>query len=60
MHYIKNKLFIDSLAVDKIVSKFGSPIYCYSYNRLKNNILKFQKNLCINPLICFAVKRTII
>ena len=57
MHYIKNKLFIDSLAVDKIVSKFGSPIYCYSYNRLKNNILKFQKKFNnINPLICFAVK----
>ncbi len=57
MHYIKSKLFIDSLAVDKIVSKFGSPIYCYSYNRLKNNILKFQKEFYnINPLICFAVK----
>ncbi len=57
MHYIKNKLFIDNLAVDKIVSKFGSPIYCYSYNRIKNNILKFQKNFKnINPLICFAVK----
>jgi len=57
MHYIKNKLFIDSLAVDKIIGKLGSPIYCYSYNRLKNNIIKFQKSFKkINPLICFAVK----
>ena len=57
MHYNNNKLFIDKISVDKIIKKFGSPIYCYSYNRLKENILKFQRNFSkINPLICFAVK----
>ena len=57
MYYNNNKLFIDKISVDKIIKKFGTPIYCYSFNRLKENILKFQKNFAkINPLICFAVK----
>ena len=57
MHYSKNKLFIDKKAVDQIIKKFGSPTYCYSYNQLKNNILKFKKDFGkLNPLICFSVK----
>ncbi len=57
MHYTKNKLLIDRINVDRIIRKFGSPTYCYSYNKLKENILKFKKNFIkINPLICFAVK----
>ena len=57
MLYRNNKLLIDKIAVHKIVKQFGTPIYCYSYNQLKENILKFQKNFKkINPLICFAVK----
>ena len=57
MNYSKNKLLIDKIAVDKIVKQFGTPTYCYSYNQLKENILKFQKNFKkINPLVCFAVK----
>ena len=57
MYYKKNKLLIDKIEVDKIIRKFGTPIYCYSYSQLKNNILSFQKNFSrINPLICFAVK----
>ncbi len=57
MLYRNNKLLIDKIAVHKIVKQFGTPIYCYSYNQLKENILKFQNNFKkINPLICFAVK----
>ena len=57
MHYSKNKLFIDKKAVDQIIKEFGSPTYCYSYNQLKNNILKFKKNFDkLDPLICFSVK----
>ena len=43
MHYSKNKLFIDKKSVDQIIKQFGSPTYCYSYNQLKNNILKFKR-----------------
>ena len=57
MYYTKNKLLIDRINVDRIIRKFGSPTYCYSYNKLRENILKFKKNFIkINPLICFAVK----
>tara|TARA_B100001121_G_scaffold309510_1_gene336627 strand:+ start:1226 stop:2440 length:1215 start_codon:yes stop_codon:yes gene_type:complete len=57
MHYKNNKLFIDKISADKIINKFGTPIYCYSYKQLKENILSFQKNFSrINPIICFAVK----
>ena len=57
MIYSNNKLLIDKIAVDKIVKQFGTPTYCYSYNQLKENILKFKKNFNkVNPLICFAVK----
>ena len=57
MKYKKNKLYIDNVQVDKIVNNFGSPTYCYSYNQLKENILKFKSNFNIlNPLICYAVK----
>ncbi len=57
MNYSKNKLFIDNIAVDKIIKRFGTPTYCYSYNQLKKNIFNFEKNFNkLNPLICFAVK----
>ena len=57
MYYRNKKLLIDKIKVDQIVKQFGTPTYCYSYNQLKKNILKFKKNFNkINPLICFAVK----
>ena len=57
MIYKNNNLLIDKIPVEKIVKKFATPAYCYSYNQLKENIIKFQKNFNkINPLICFAVK----
>ena len=57
MNYIKNKLFIDKVEADKIIKQFGTPTYCYSLNKIKSNIIKFQKNFSrFNPLICFAVK----
>ncbi|MDA9663688.1 diaminopimelate decarboxylase [Candidatus Pelagibacter sp.] len=43
-------------AID-IAKKFGTPIYCYSYNQLRENIKNFKKNFkSFSPLICFAVK----
>jgi len=57
MNFKKNKLYIENIEAIKIVKKFGTPSYCYSLNRLKNNILNFKNNFkSIKPLICFAVK----
>ena len=57
MKYIKNKFIIEKLTVENIAKKYGTPTYCYSYNRLKENIVHFKKSFkSFNPLICFAIK----
>ncbi len=57
MFFKKNKLFIENLEASKIVKKFGTPSYCYSFKKLKDNILNFKKNFkSINPIICFSIK----
>ncbi len=57
MHFKKKKLFIEKVEGSKIVKKFGTPTYCYSLRKLKNNIKYFQKSFnSINPLLCFSVK----
>ena len=57
MYFKKNKLFIEKVDALKIVRKYGTPTYCYSLNRLRNNIRNFQKSFkSISPLICFSVK----
>ena len=56
MKYIKNNLLIEKVKVQDIEKKFGSPTYCYSYKKLKENIFNFKKNFnTFSPLICFAV-----
>ena len=57
MKYKNNNFFIENIKAETIAKKYGTPSYCYSYSKLKNNILNFKKNFQIlNPLICFAVK----
>ena len=54
----KNKIFhVENISTEKIVKKFNTPLYCYSYLKLKNNIINFKNHFSnINPLICFSVK----
>ena len=57
MKYINRKLTIDKVKIQDIVKKFNTPTYCYSYNKLKENINNFKINFkSFSPLICFAVK----
>ena len=57
MKYINNKLIIDKVKIQEIANKFKTPTYCYSFNRLKENIKNFKTNFkSFSPLICFAVK----
>jgi diaminopimelate decarboxylase len=57
MKYINKKLSIEKVKVQDIAKKFGTPIYCYSYKQLKENISNFKKNFkSFSPLICFAIK----
>ena len=57
MKYVNKKLKIEKTNFQIIANKFGTPAYCYSYFKLKENINKFKKNFkSFSPLICFAVK----
>ena len=57
MKYINKNLMIEKVKMRDIAKKFGTPTYCYSYKRLKENIADFKKNFSsFSPLICFAVK----
>ena len=57
MKYINKELTIEKVKVEDIARKYNTPVYCYSYNQLKENINNFKKNFkSFSPLICFAVK----
>ena len=57
MQFIKNKLSFDKKNVENLAKKFGTPLYCYSHNKIKSNILELKKYFqSFSPLICFAVK----
>ena len=57
MKYINKRLTVEKVNFQRIAKKFGTPFYCYSYSKLKENVKKFKKNFeSFSPLICFAVK----
>ena len=57
MKYINKSLSIEKIKIQNIAKKFGTPIYCYSYKQLNENISNFKKNFkSFSPLICFAIK----
>ena len=57
MKYINKSFSIEKVKVQSLTKKFKTPIYCYSYKKLKENINNFKKNFkSFSPLVCFAVK----
>ena len=57
MKYINKKLTIEKVRVQDIAKRFGTPAYCYSYSKLKENISNFKKSFkSFSPLVCFAIK----
>ncbi len=53
----KKEIFIERLSVAELAKKYSTPLYCYSFNKLRENIHNFKKVFrTINPLICFSVK----
>ena len=57
MKFKKTDFFIDGVKTSILAKKYATPIYCYSLNKIKENIKNFKENFkAINPLICFAVK----
>jgi len=57
MRYKNNNYFIENISLDKLAIKYSTPLYCYSYNKLRSNIINFFKHFKkFSPLVCFAIK----
>ena len=57
MKYKEKNLIIENLKASSLARKYSTPLYCYSFNKLKDNINNFKKSFkAVNPLICFSVK----
>ena len=57
MKYIKSNFFVEKVNLQKLAKKFDTPLYCYSYEKLKKNINIFKLHFSkLNPLICFSIK----
>jgi len=57
MRYKNNNYFIENISLDKLAIKYSTPLYCYSYNKLKSNIINFFTHFKkFSPLVCFAIK----
>ncbi len=57
MKYINRKLSIENVTIENIGKKYKTPTYCYSFKKLKENILSFKRNFkSFSPLICFSIK----
>ena len=56
MNYKKKYFHIEGVSAEKIAKKYGTPTYCYSYNKIKSNVINFKNHFkTIDPLICFSV-----
>ena len=38
MQYKNNFFHVENISTEKLSKKFKTPLYCYSYSRIKNNI----------------------
>ena len=57
MKYINKNFTIEKVKAQSLANKFNTPIYCYSYKKLRENINTFKNNFrSFSPLVCFAVK----
>ena len=57
MKYKRKNYFVDGVKSSILAKKFSTPLYCYSYKKIRDNINDLKKNFNnLNPLICFAVK----
>ena len=57
MRYKNNNYFIENISLDKLAIKYSTPLYCYSYNKLRSNIINFFTHFKkFSPLVCFAIK----
>ncbi len=57
MKYKKENFLIENVKVKNLVDKHETPLYCYSFKKIRENIENFKSNFKkVNPIICFSVK----
>ncbi len=57
MKYKKKNFLIENVKVKNLVDKHETPLYCYSFKKIRENIENFKSNFKkVNPIICFSVK----
>jgi diaminopimelate decarboxylase len=56
-HYFGNRLYCESVAVETLARKFGTPLYVYSERTLTDHFKALDEALAgVEHLVCFAVK----
>ena len=57
MNYKGKNFSIENVSASSLAKKYGTPIYCYSFKKIKKNILNLKSTFkSFNPLLCFSVK----
>ena len=57
MKYKSQNFLVDGFNPEVLAKKYSTPLYCYSYKKIKENIENFKKSFnSINPITCFSVK----
>ncbi len=57
LSYNKNKLFLEDIALENLVEKFDTPLFCYSVSQIEHNFTELKKSFNkVKPLICYALK----
>ncbi len=55
MKYKKENFLIENVKVKNLVDKHETPLYCYSFKKIRENIENFKSNFKkVNPIICFS------
>ncbi|MGB9643343.1 MAG: diaminopimelate decarboxylase family protein, partial [Candidatus Ratteibacteria bacterium] len=55
--FVNGRLMIESVYADEICKQFGTPVYVYSANYIKNQIRKLRVSFeKAHPLVCYSMK----
>jgi diaminopimelate decarboxylase len=56
-HFMRGKLYCESVAMETLAKKYGTPLYVYSQSTLSNHWQKLDRAMSgVDHLVCFAVK----
>ena len=56
MKEVEGQLIIEEIPVIDLAKEYGTPLFVYSYQEIKNNFEKYKEEIRKDDLICYAVK----